>query len=420
MNNFFSDRYEKILIRMKSVRGFSLWNAEPLPKEIENTTHSAFSPEQVRHIDPRFVWFFWGIWAVVVFLSYALFQLTNILYLIITGFIVALALERFIQFWQQLWCSRGFALWLSYTILILFMLSGMIIMIPFIVTQLASLMQIAFDAIQSFQIQIQEQWLLTVIQSSSLPDILKTWFATQAVDGWWISLIQSVLTENITQVVAVGGESLKSAWTIAVGLVDSVFNTLFQIVLVITVAVFFSLERLSVFLFIAKLTKHPKKTYETLQQLSSQLGHWLEGQLLLCCIIGSCVAVGLRIMSRFGLDLPNKFSLALIAWLTEFLPYIWPLLWSIPALLVALLWFWWKWVLVTALLYWWIQTAENNVIVPAVMSQKLWVSPLVIFLCMLLWASLFGFLWVLLAVPLAVIVSILVGLAKNKWKEKNL
>lgn len=418
MNNSFWSIYQKVVAQLKTFFSFSSSSVEELPEWIDKHTPDAFSQEQMRYLEPRFVWFFWGIWAVVVFLSYALFQLTNVLYLIITWFIVSLALERFIQFRQRMWCSRGFALWLSYVILIVFMLSGMIIMIPFIVTQLASLLQIAFDAVQGFQLQIQDEWLLTVIQSSSLPDMVKTRFATQAVDGGRVSLIQSVLTENITQIVAVGGESLKSAGTIAVGLVDSVFNTLFQIVLVITVAVFFSLERLAVFLFVAKLTKHPKRTYETLQQLSSQLGHWLEGQLLLCLIIGSCVAVWLRIMSRFGLDLPNKFSLALIAWLTEFLPYIWPLLWSIPALLVALLWFWWKWVLVTALLYRWIQTAENNVIVPAVMSQKLWVSPLVIFLCMLLWASLFGFLWVLLAVPLAVMVTIFVGLAKNIGKEK--
>ena len=71
----------------------------------------------------------------------------------------------------------------------------------------------------------------------------------------------------------------------------------------------------------------------------------------------------------------------------------------------------------TLLLYRAIQQTENNIIVPAVMSQKLSVNPLVIFLCMLLGATLFGFLGVLLAVPLAVIVSILVATVYGKEDE---
>lgn len=54
-----------------------------------------------------------------------------------------------------------------------------------------------------------------------------------------------------------------------------------------------------------------------------------------------------------------------------------------------------------------IQFLENNLIVPAVMAQKLGINPLVIFLSMLMGATLFGFLGILLAVPLAVIVTIL-------------
>lgn len=55
-----------------------------------------------------------------------------------------------------------------------------------------------------------------------------------------------------------------------------------------------------------------------------------------------------------------------------------------------------------------------------VMSHKLGVSPLVIFLCMLLGASLFGFLGVLLAVPLAVIISILASKEQDISRKKQL
>jgi hypothetical protein len=45
-------------------------------------------------------------------------------------------------------------------------------------------LQIAFDVVKGFQTEIQTQWLLSVIQSSNLPSILKSRFASQAVDGW--------------------------------------------------------------------------------------------------------------------------------------------------------------------------------------------------------------------------------------------
>lgn len=407
MNSMIKQRLNKATDVFKKVIQISSAKLNEVP-DFTDSTVPVHVGDNTRYIPPHVAWIFRWIWGLIVLIWYAIFQLTSILYLIITWFIVALALERFIQFWQQLGCSRWFALWLSYLILVLFMLSGMIIMVPFVITQLISLLQLAFGVVQDLQTQIQAEWLVAVIQGSFLPEMMKTWFIGQAGDGWWMSLVQSVVSENISQIVSVGGESLKSAWSLAVNLVDGVLSALAKVILVMTIAVFFSLERTSVFTFISKLTKKPARTYATLQQLSMKLWVWLEGQLLLCIIIWLCVACGLWVISWFGFDLPNKFSLSLIAWLTEFLPYIWPLLGSIPALLVALIAFWWKWFLITVLLYRGIQTAENNVIVPAVMSQKVGVSPLVIFLCMLLGASLFGFLWVLLSVPLAIIVSIFI------------
>lgn len=379
---------------------------EWIEREDEESAHT-------RSLTTRSAWMFWWVGALVVLIAYALFQLTTLLYLIITWLIVALAIERFIQFWQRLWVSRWFALWRSYLILIVFMLSGMIIMVPFVITQLADLVQLWVQAIQNFQSHVQQYWLIEVIQQSRLPDALKNWLASQANDGQRVALMQTWFTENISQILTYWGEWIKSAWTFAVSLIDGVFNTLLQIGLVITVAIFFSLERVWVLTFIASLTKKPKKTYTLLIDMSTKLGMRLEWQLLLCLIIWILSAVWLWILQFIWIEIPNKFSLALIAWLTEFIPYIWPILWSIPALLLATIAFGWKWLVAVWIVYRAIQFLENNVIVPAVMSHKLGVNPLVIFLCMLSWATLFWFLWILLAVPLAVIITLLVAQRKS-------
>jgi predicted PurR-regulated permease PerM len=63
--------------------------------------------------------------------------------------------------------------------------------------------------------------------------------------------------------------------------------------------------------------------------------------------------------------------------------------------------------LVIVIFYTILQLMESNILVPLVMKQALWVSALLILITMTLgWVS-FGFIWVLLWVPLAVILSLI-------------
>jgi predicted PurR-regulated permease PerM len=50
-----------------------------------------------------------------------------------------------------------------------------------------------------------------------------------------------------------------------------------------------------------------------LQKLYKKLGFWLQGQLVLCLAIFVATWIALVVLSWFGIDLPNKFTLALIA-----------------------------------------------------------------------------------------------------------
>jgi predicted PurR-regulated permease PerM len=43
---------------------------------------------------------------------------------------------------------------------------------------------------------------------------------------------------------------------------------------------------------------------------------------VLCVAIGIGVWLGLNVIALLGVDLPNKITLALIAGLTEFIPYL--------------------------------------------------------------------------------------------------
>ena len=373
----------------------------------ERTQNNDLPEEEVSRMNgKRFSIVFRLVWLAVLVLGYTLFQIREMLAIIITGMVLSLAIERFISFRQHLGTSRGFALWFAYFILILFVLSGFMILVPFMVTQLISLWQLAIDGISTFQTHLQQSGIEWLITQSNLPDFLKERLISHT-DVGTIQALQLSLTENISQFISVGGNSLKSAGTFAFSLFSGISSGIFRIVMVLTTAVFFSVEREAVIRFFASLGDRPRRIEQKITQLSTKLWLRLEGQLLLCFIIGTLVGLGLWILSRIGIDLPNKFSLALIAGITECIPYIGPILGGIPALLVAFLAFGWKWLLGVIILYRLIQALENNFIVPVVMSKKLGINPLVIFLCMIIGASIFGFLGVLLAVPSAVIVSML-------------
>jgi len=59
------------------------------------------------------------------------------------------------------------------------------------------------------------------------------------------------------------------------------------------------------------------------------------------------------------------------------------------------------------LLYWFIQWTENNILIPYVMNKTLGLSPIVIFLCVLLGGLVLGFVGVVIGVPLAVIITMI-------------
>ena len=91
--------------------------------------------------------------------------------------------------------------------------------------------------------------------------------------------------------------------------------------------------------------------------------------------------------------------------MTEFLPYIGPFLGAIPAIIIAFTSGGRLAAVMVMIVFFVIQWTENNIVVPVVMNKVLGVRSLIIFLTMLMAAWLLGFLGVVMAVPLAVIVT---------------
>jgi len=128
---------------------------------------------------------------------------------------------------------------------------------------------------------------------------------------------------------------------------------------------------------------------------------FLQGQLILCLVVGVAVAIMMTIVG-----LPYALLMGLIAGVLELIPNVGPTLAAVPAILVALLrgsnylplspfWF----AVLVAGLYILIQQVENNVLVPRIMGYSLDLHPLVVLIGALMGASVAGVLGILLAAP---------------------
>ena len=137
-----------------------------------------------------------------------------------------------------------------------------------------------------------------------------------------------------------------------------------------------------------------------LNRVGHRMSSWLSGQLLLSAIIGVTSFVAF-----VALRVPYALPLAILAAVGELIPMIGPTIGAIPALAMALLhsrWQFWA-VLVFVIV---IQKLENWVIVPRVMSRKMSISPLAIFIAFMIGASLLGVIGAIIAIPVAAIAQV--------------
>jgi predicted PurR-regulated permease PerM len=142
------------------------------------------------------------------------------------------------------------------------------------------------------------------------------------------------------------------------------------------------------------------KRQRMLTRMARRMTSWLNGQLILSAIMGGAMFVAMVV-----LRLPYALPLAIIAMLGELVPVIGPIIGTAPALAIAILhstWQFWS-VLVLAVV---LQKVENFVIVPRLMSRKVAISPLAVFIAFMIGGALLGIVGALLAVPVAAIVQV--------------
>lgn len=146
-----------------------------------------------------------------------------------------------------------------------------------------------------------------------------------------------------------------------------------------------------------------KRVIATADKISLKIGDWMRGQLLLMLIIGTINGLGLAVIG-----IPYALLLGLWAGLTEALPVVGPLLGAAPAVVLAFVQFGWVQALIVLVLFLVVQQIENHFLVPKIMGKALGLSPVTIIFAVLIGGKLLGLVGILIAVPVAAVISVII------------
>lgn len=141
---------------------------------------------------------------------------------------------------------------------------------------------------------------------------------------------------------------------------------------------------------------------DTLEACGRSLRLWLLGELIAMTVVGLLVGVG-----AWLLDLPAPLALGLIAFATELIPVVGPILGAVPGIILAAT-LGWPSLLWAIGLYLAVQQLESNVVTPLVERHMTEVPPALLLFAVTAFGTLFGIVGLIVAAPLAVVLLVMV------------
>jgi predicted PurR-regulated permease PerM len=141
---------------------------------------------------------------------------------------------------------------------------------------------------------------------------------------------------------------------------------------------------------------------EVMTAIGNSLRRWLLAQLVAMVVIGIAVGVALSL-----LGVEAAISLGIIAGLLEFIPTVGPILAAMPAIAMGFLVSPQK-ALAVALVFTLLQQLEGNLLIPVLMKHGVELPPLLTILGQAVLAVVFGFLGLVIAVPLLAAIMVAV------------
>ncbi len=332
---------------------------------------------------------FWLVTLVV--LAAALWLLHDILLPFVAGIALAYVLAPLADRVERLGINRTVAALLVVSVLVVALIALMLLLVPLLLQQGSALI----SNIPGYFKRVKElivdanlpwlNWLGAAETGKTAPDLVGQ------VATWLLSFSYSLWT---------GGKALVS----------------FASVLIVMPVVTFYLIRDWHAMIDRVDSWVPVRQRDTVRQLGREIdaaiGGFLRGQFGVCLVLGCYYAIGLMLV---GLDF--ALLIGLIAGVITFVPYIGSMTGLMIAVSVAIAQFWpdWKRITLVVAIFLVGQFIEGNIVSPKFVGERVGLHPVWLIFAMFAFGYLFGFVGLLIAVPLGAAIAVLLRFGLRQY-----
>jgi len=335
---------------------------------------------------------YWGI-AIAVFLL-ALWALGDVILPFVLGGAIAYLLDPVADRLEKLGLTRVLSVAVITVIGLFLFLILVLLVFPTLIQQSIALAEAAPALIDSLQATLTERF----------PQLLDA-----------DSTIRLQLDALGTKIQSQGGTVINGLLSSAMGLI----NIIVLLVVVPVVAFYLLLDWDNM---VAKIDDMlPRDHAPIVRQLASQvdttLASFIRGQGTVCLALGIYYAIALMIAGlNFGL------VVGVVAGLISFIPYIGALVGGALAIGLALFQFWGDWVSIGIIAGIFVvgQFLEGNILTPKLVGQSVGLHPVWLIFALSVFGSLFGFVGMLVAVPMAAMIGVFARYGISQYRESLL
>ncbi|HRO13552.1 MAG TPA: AI-2E family transporter [Paracoccus sp. (in: a-proteobacteria)] len=337
------------------------------------------------------VWWWSGITAVMVL---ALWGLGNVMTPFLIGAGIAYVLDPIADRLESAGLSRTKAVALITIIAVLAFLLALTLVVPMVVRQLAQFIEAAPGYFETAQ-----TWL-----SARFPRALP--------EG---GTLRSALTQLGVQLSQRGGEIL-------IAVLSSVRNVIGVLLLLVIVPVVAFYLLLDWDRMVARIDEMlPREHADTIRgiayQINDSMAGFLRGQGLVTLILATFYSVSL-----FAVGLPFGLVIGITAAVLSIIPYVGVFTGGVISVAVAAFAFWDQpyWIAVVLAIFATGQFIEGNYLQPKIIGGHVGLHPVWLMIALAVFGKLFGFVGLIVAVPLGAIIGVLARFFVERYKESAL
>jgi predicted PurR-regulated permease PerM len=329
---------------------------------------------------------YWGI-AAAVFLV-VLYFVGDVLLPFLLGGAIAYFLDPVADRLERMGLSRSLATAvITFGAVLIFVLLALLV-IPALVNQAISLVNIAPQLFREFTGFLTERFPALLDEGSTLRSSLNS--------------VGTTIQER-------GGQLLETA----LASFASIINLIVLFVIVPVVAIYLLLDWDRMVATIDRLLPrdHAPTIRKLARDIDSTLSSFVRGMGTVCLILGTYYAIALMVVGlQFGL------VVGFVAGVVTFIPYLGALLGGALAIGLALFQFWGDWVSIGMVA----GVFEGKILTPKLVGGSVGLHPVWLILALSAFGTLFGFVGMLVAVPLAAALGVLARFGLEQYKQSLL